>query len=209
MLRAYRMLRCCFNPMVRPFHVVFRTIEMCFVGVTLSTALQKYPQPTWLKVLIVVVTPLCMYLGLVIGAYALYQVDQTTNEFVAVIGFGVVSILELLNVSVRKLSGGARAKARKKRKVLKGGPFGLGSCMNAPDSVFCARHACSAIVAVRWQSALLYLAVIELIPEIFEIGEDAGLSGSKVASVSTAVVFVGFAIILILEGALDEENAEA
>ena len=43
------------------------------------------------KVLIVLVTPLAMYLGLVVGAYALYQVDQTTNEFVAVIGFGVVS----------------------------------------------------------------------------------------------------------------------
>jgi ZIP family zinc transporter len=123
------------------------TIEMCFVGVTLSTTLQKYPQPTWLKVLIVVVTPLAMYLGLVVGAYALYQVDQTTNEFVAVIGFGV--------------------------------------------------------------SALLYLAVIELIPEIFEIGEDAGIQGSKISSVATAVVFVGFAIILILEGALSEADASA
>ena len=70
------------------------------------------------KVLIVLVTPLAMYLGLVVGAYALYQVDQTTNEFVAVIGFGVVSAYPW----VPKIT--------------------------APSSSppFCAHHTCSAIV---------------------------------------------------------------
>ena len=42
------------------------------------------------------------------------------------------------------------------------------------------------VLRLLWalQSALLYLAVIELIPEIFEIGEDAGIQGVLKCSVN-------------------------
>jgi ZIP family zinc transporter len=71
------------------------TVEMCFVGVTLSGKLKDSGRSAPLKYLIVIVVPLFMYLGFVIGAYALYGMDESDAVFVAVIGFSCAALLYL------------------------------------------------------------------------------------------------------------------
>ena len=74
---------------------VAMTVEMCFVGVTLSGKLQESNRSAGLKYLIVIVVPLFMYLGFVTGAYALYGLDETDAVYVAVIGFSAAALLYL------------------------------------------------------------------------------------------------------------------
>lgn len=74
---------------------VAMTMEMCFVGVSLCSALSKYGKPLWVNLTIAVTIPLFMYLGFVVGAFALYDVDQTSDLFIAVIGFAAAALLYL------------------------------------------------------------------------------------------------------------------
>ena len=75
-------------------------LEMGFVGVTLSCTLQPIPRPSWVKLFIVCFTPMFMYFGWLLGAFALYEVEQSSDIFVAVIGFAAVALLYLAFVEL-------------------------------------------------------------------------------------------------------------
>lgn len=76
------------------------TIEMCFVGVSLSCALRPFKIPFVAKLAIVLTVPLGMYVGFIIGAFALQGVDEQSDIFIGVIGFAAAALLYLALVEL-------------------------------------------------------------------------------------------------------------
>lgn len=71
------------------------TLEMCFVGIALTVAIAKTDKSHFFQVFVALAVPLSMYIGFVVGAYALKGVEKTSDTFVIVIGIGAGALLYL------------------------------------------------------------------------------------------------------------------